>query len=98
MAYGDGDGVMFKRFTKSLDVVGHELTHGVVTHTCNLVYQNESGALNEHFADERVRGLREDHSPDRRSRLFGQRSKGGQGSVGCRGYQWRSRSSVIIKV
>ncbi len=51
MAYGDGDGVIFQRFTKSLDVVGHELTHGVVTHTCNLIYQNESGALNEHFAD-----------------------------------------------
>lgn len=51
MAYGDGDGSMFVRFTKSLDVVGHELTHGVVTHTCNLDYLNESGALNEHFAD-----------------------------------------------
>ena len=51
MAYGDGDGVIFVRFTKSLDVVGHELTHGVVTHTCNLEYRNESGALNEHFAD-----------------------------------------------
>lgn len=51
MAYGDGDGVIFIRFTKSLDVVGHELTHGVVTHTANLEYRNESGALNEHFAD-----------------------------------------------
>jgi Zn-dependent metalloprotease len=51
MAYGDGDGNLFIRFTKSLDVVGHELTHGVVTHTCNLDYQDESGALNEHFAD-----------------------------------------------
>jgi Zn-dependent metalloprotease len=51
MAYGDGDGVIFVRFTKSLDVVGHELTHGVATHTCNLEYRNESGALNEHFAD-----------------------------------------------
>ena len=51
MAYGDGDGVIFIRFTKSLDVVGHELTHGVVSNTCNLDYKNESGALNEHFAD-----------------------------------------------
>lgn len=51
MAYGDGDGSIFIRFTKSLDVVGHELTHGVVTHTSNLDYRNESGALNEHFAD-----------------------------------------------
>ncbi|MCP5055934.1 MAG: M4 family metallopeptidase [bacterium] len=51
MIYGDGDGVRFIRFTKSLDVVGHEFSHGVVTHTCNLEYKNESGALNEHFAD-----------------------------------------------
>ena len=51
MAYGDGDGVIFIRFTKSLDVVGHELTHGVVSNTCNLDYLNEPGALNEHFAD-----------------------------------------------
>lgn len=51
MAYGDGDGVVFVRFTKSIDVVGHELTHGVVTHTSNLIYRNEPGALNEHFAD-----------------------------------------------
>jgi Zn-dependent metalloprotease len=51
MAYGDGDEIMFTRFTKSMDVVGHELTHGVVTHTCDLEYQDEPGALNEHFAD-----------------------------------------------
>jgi len=51
MCYGDGDGQIFIRFTKSFDVVGHELTHGVISHTCNLIYANESGALNEHFAD-----------------------------------------------
>jgi Zn-dependent metalloprotease len=51
MAYGDGDGSLFIRFTKSIDVVGHELTHGVVTHTSNLEYRDEPGALNEHFAD-----------------------------------------------
>ena len=51
MAYGDGDGVVFERFTKSLDVVGHELTHGVVDFTSRLVYQDDPGALNEHFAD-----------------------------------------------
>ena len=51
MVYGDGDGRVFVRFTKSLDVVAHELSHGVVTHTCNLAYHGESGALNEHFAD-----------------------------------------------
>jgi Zn-dependent metalloprotease len=51
MAYGDGDAIIFTRFTRSLDVVGHELTHGVIAHECNLEYQGESGALNEHFAD-----------------------------------------------
>lgn len=51
MVYGDGDGRCFVRFTKALDVVGHELTHGVVMHTCNLYYWGEPGALNEHFAD-----------------------------------------------
>ena len=51
MAYGDGDEKIFIRFTKALDVVGHELTHGVVSHTCALEYQDESGALDEHFAD-----------------------------------------------
>lgn len=51
MAYGDGDELVFTRFSKSLDVVGHELTHGVISHECNLEYHGESGALNEHFAD-----------------------------------------------
>jgi Zn-dependent metalloprotease len=51
MAYGDGDGVIFQGFTGSLDVVGHELTHGVQSFTSNLEYRTQSGALNEHFAD-----------------------------------------------
>lgn len=51
MAFGDGDGRIFRRFTRSLDVVGHELSHGLITHTANLAYQGQSGALNEHFAD-----------------------------------------------
>ena len=51
MAYGDGDGVVFKRFTASLDIVGHELSHGVVEFTANLAYRDEPGALNESYAD-----------------------------------------------
>jgi Zn-dependent metalloprotease len=51
MAYGDGDGEVFRRFTRSLDVVAHELTHGVQSFTSNLAYYGQSGALNEHFAD-----------------------------------------------
>jgi Zn-dependent metalloprotease len=35
----------------ALDVVGHELTHGVTDYTSNLIYRNESGALNESFSD-----------------------------------------------
>ena len=51
MAYGDGDGQIFERFTRSLDVVAHELTHGVQSFTSNLEYRGQSGALNEHFSD-----------------------------------------------
>lgn len=51
IAYGDGDGQIFIRFTKALDVVAHELSHGVVTNTSNLKYELQPGALNEHFAD-----------------------------------------------
>jgi Zn-dependent metalloprotease len=51
MAYGDGDGVVFQCFTKSLDVVAHELTHGVQSFASNLLYRGQSGALNEHFSD-----------------------------------------------
>jgi Zn-dependent metalloprotease len=49
MCYGDGDGRIFIRFTKSVDVVGHELTHGVISFTCNLVYSNESGGVERAF-------------------------------------------------
>jgi len=51
MAYGDGDGVIFGRFTRSLDVIGHELTHGVTQYSAGLQYAGQSGALNEHFSD-----------------------------------------------
>jgi hypothetical protein len=51
MVFGDGDGEIFGRFTASLDVIGHELTHGVVEHTAGLEYSGQSGALNESLAD-----------------------------------------------
>jgi Zn-dependent metalloprotease len=51
MTFGDGDGVIFTDFTKSLDVAGHEMSHGVVQYTANLIYSGQSGALNEHYAD-----------------------------------------------
>jgi Zn-dependent metalloprotease len=51
MIYGDGDGASFGRFTKCLDVVGHELTHGITQYEAGLEYQGQSGALNESFSD-----------------------------------------------
>jgi Zn-dependent metalloprotease len=51
MMFGDGDGEIFTDFTKSLDVIGHELTHGVTEFTANLEYHKQSGALNESISD-----------------------------------------------
>jgi Zn-dependent metalloprotease len=50
MTYGDGDGVTFNPFT-SLDVAGHEMTHGVTNRTAALVYAGESGGLSEATSD-----------------------------------------------
>ena len=51
MTFGDGDGVIFSGFARSLDVVAHELTHGVTQFTAALEYHDEPGALNESFSD-----------------------------------------------
>ncbi|HYN29607.1 MAG TPA: protealysin inhibitor emfourin [Dermatophilaceae bacterium] len=51
MVFGDGDGEVFLRFTRSVDVIGHELTHGVTQFTSGLNYQDQSGALNESVSD-----------------------------------------------
>ena len=51
MVFGDGDGTIFNRFTISLDVIGHELTHGVSGSEVNLYYSGQSGALNESVSD-----------------------------------------------
>jgi Zn-dependent metalloprotease len=51
MVYGDGDGEIFQRFTKAIDVIAHELTHGVIQYEANLKYYGEPGALNESFCD-----------------------------------------------
>ncbi|MDQ3283011.1 MAG: M4 family metallopeptidase [Acidobacteriota bacterium] len=50
MTYGDGDGTTYNPFD-ALDVVGHEMTHGITERTSDLVYQNESGAANESYSD-----------------------------------------------
>ena len=51
MVYGDGDADIFDRFTKCIDVIGHELTHGVTQYEANLAYSDQSGALNESMSD-----------------------------------------------
>jgi Zn-dependent metalloprotease len=51
MVYGDGDGEMFQRFTRCIDVIGHELTHGITQYEAALEYEGQSGALNESFSD-----------------------------------------------
>jgi Zn-dependent metalloprotease len=51
IVFGDGDGRIFNRFTASLDVIGHELTHGVTQFSTALGYSGQTGALNEHLSD-----------------------------------------------
>jgi thermolysin len=58
MVFGDGlpagitlGGQTFDYFSGGLDIVAHELTHGLTQYTSNLIYRNESGALNEAFSD-----------------------------------------------
>jgi len=57
MVYGDGDEDLppeqrlFNRFTIAVDVIGHELAHGVTQFEANLNYYNQPGALNESFSD-----------------------------------------------
>ena len=57
MVYGDGDedlpeaDRLFNRFTIAIDVIGHELTHGVTQYEAKLVYSFQPGALNESMSD-----------------------------------------------
>lgn len=51
MVFGDGDGIYFAGFTKSVDVVAHELAHGLTQYTAGLTYVGQSGALNESASD-----------------------------------------------
>ncbi|MGI8900739.1 MAG: protealysin inhibitor emfourin [Nocardioides sp.] len=51
LVFGDGDGRVFGRFTKPVDVLAHEFTHGVTQHTSGFDYSGQSGALNESMSD-----------------------------------------------
>lgn len=49
MTYGDGTETVTPLTT--VDICGHEITHGLTSYTCGLNYQDESGAINEAFSD-----------------------------------------------
>ncbi|MDZ3953395.1 M4 family metallopeptidase [Bacillus thuringiensis] len=54
VVYGNGnedDGIKTRGFSSSLDLIGHEFMHGVIGNSSKLIYENESGALNEAIAD-----------------------------------------------
>jgi Zn-dependent metalloprotease len=51
MVYGDGDKKVFGSFTLDIDIIAHELAHGVTQYAANFDYENQSGALNESYSD-----------------------------------------------
>ena len=51
MVFGNGDGSTFSDLTGSADVTAHEMAHGITEWSANLLYENQSGALNESFSD-----------------------------------------------
>jgi Zn-dependent metalloprotease len=51
LVFGDGDGRVFDRFTKPIDVLGHELAHAVTQFTADLTYEGQSGAMNESVSE-----------------------------------------------
>ena len=75
LVFGDGDGKTFDRFTKPVDVLGHELTHAVTEHTAGLVYEGQSGALNESVSDVFASCLKQ--------RLLGQDAVAGDWLIGA---------------
>lgn len=62
MVFGNPDPVHLFPLSAALDVVGHELTHGITQHTANLVYMNESGAMNEAYSDYFGNAIQDDYT------------------------------------
>jgi hypothetical protein len=74
LVFGDGDGRVFERFTKPVDVLAHEFSHAVIQHTADLTYRGQSGALNESVADVFASCLKQ--------RLLGQQAADGDWLIG----------------
>jgi hypothetical protein len=74
LVFGDGDGRVFERFTKPVDVLAHEFSHAVIEHTADLTYSGQSGALNESVADVFASCLKQ--------RLLGQEAADGDWLIG----------------
>lgn len=74
LVFGDGDGRIFGRFTRPVDVLGHEFTHAVTEHTAGLVYRDQPGALNESVSDVFASCLKQ--------RLLGQTADGADWLIG----------------
>lgn len=79
MTYGDG-GALFSPLT-SLDVIGHEIGHGVCDYTADLIYSNESGAINEGLSD--IWGAMVEYfaEPTKQTYLIGEEIKLGGGAL-----------------
>ena len=75
LVFGDGDGRIFERFTKPVDVLGHEFTHAVTEYAAGLVYEGQSGALNESVSDVFATCLKQ--------RLLGQTAEQGDWLIGA---------------
>ncbi|SHH29216.1 M4 family metallopeptidase [Tepidibacter thalassicus] len=72
MVYGDGDGKTSAPLTGALDIVGHEMTHGVTAYEAGLEYQGQSGALNESFSDVFGTLIEFEYQPEKADYLCGE--------------------------
>ena len=86
MVFGDGDGRLFNRFTIALDIIGHELGHGVTEDEAGLAYLFQPGALNESMSDvfgSLVKQSRGNQTADAADWLIGEGLLAGGRAGGC---------------